>query len=122
MKRRSILVISILCLFVLAFVAIFGIRTMRVETIQNLISLNVKTGASPSEVMRFLDAQDLQHTDLFRTEFMRFGQHDYGNQDVIIATKRNTWRAALQSESIQVVFDPNNHLVRFDVFPIYTGL
>ena|SRR5258708_39620733 len=123
MKRRTLLVIS-LSLLVLAYLAVFGIRTTRIETIQNLISHNLKIGASPEAVMSFLDAQHLQHTNLFKTELMGFGKHNYGNQDVIIVTKQNTWRSAIQSESIRVVFvfDTNNQLAKFDVFPIYRGL
>ena len=124
MKRRAILLISVLFLGILAYLAIFGIRTTRIETIQNLISRNVKIGDSSENVLSFLDSQNLEHTNLFKTEFMRFGKHNYGNQDVIIATKPNTWRGVIQSESIRVVFvfDISNHLIRFDVFPMYTGL
>jgi len=122
MKRQRLLIILILCL--LAYAAIFGIRTTRVETIQNLVSQGLKMGATSEQVLSFLDIQHLQHTRLFKPDFMQFGNHNYGNQVVIVATKPNTWIGLIQRESIRIVFvfNANNQLVRFDVFPIYTGL
>jgi len=62
MKKRAILGISLLCLLVLAYLAIFGIRRTRIEALQNVVSQDLKMGASSEEVMSFLDAQRLEHS------------------------------------------------------------
>lgn len=123
MKRRAILVICLLCLLVLGYLGTFEVRRKRVETLQSLISQSVKKGASSDQVVSFLDAQRFEHSKLMRPEFMRIGSHNYGNQNVVVAIKRNTWVAILQTESIQLVFvfNESDELVRFDVFPVYTG-
>jgi len=73
--------------------------------------------------MSFLDAQHLEHSKLIRPETMRFGDHVYANENVIVGIKRNIGKTMLVTESIQFVFvfNANNQLVRSDVFPIYTG-
>ncbi len=131
MKKRAILVVSLLCMLVLAYVAIFGMRRTRagnvqnrVEILQNLVSQNLRMGASSEQVTSFLDVQHLEHSKLTKSEFMRFNSHNYANENVIVAIKRNTWVEMWQKESIQLVFvfNEKGELVRFDVFPVYTGL
>jgi hypothetical protein len=124
-KKRAALVIFWLYMLMMAYWALFGVRRTRVETVQNLVSQNLKDGESSSQVIGFLDVQHLEHSELMKHESMILGRgHDYRNQNVIVAIKRKTWVSMLQSESIQLVFvfDDNDQLVRFDVFPRYTGL
>ena len=118
-KKRAILVIFLSCLLALAFLAFFGIRRTRIEALQSLVSQNLKNGASSGEVMSFLDVQHLEHTRLSKPEFTQLG----GNQSVIAAIKRNTWIGLPQKESIHLVFvfNESHELVRFDLYPVYTG-
>jgi hypothetical protein len=124
MKKRARLVVSLLCLLILVCLAVLGVRRTRVETLHNLVSHNLGKGDSSGQVIRFLDVQHLEHSKLMRPDFMILGGHEYGGQNVIVAVKRKTWVSVLQTESIQLVFvfDANGQLVRFDIFPHYTGL
>jgi hypothetical protein len=125
MKKRTILGTSLVCLLVLGYSAIFGIRTTRIETLQSAVSQNLKQGASSAEVRSFLDAQHLDPSNLIKPQVMSYGRgHDYSNQNVVVAVRRNTWLSLLQGESIYLVFvfNDKDELVRWDVFPIYTGL
>jgi hypothetical protein len=124
MKKPTVLTVCLLLLLALSYLSIAGVRTTRIEVIQNIVSQNLKSGASSEQVMRFLDGQHLEHSRLVKPEFMRFDGHNYGNRNVIVAIKRNTRRSLLQTESIQLVFvfNDNREMLRFDVFPVYTGL
>ena len=55
---------------------------------------------------------------------MRYGSYNYSNQNVVVAVKRKTRVSLLQDEGIYLVFvfNDKDELVRWDVFPIYTGL
>jgi len=119
-KKRAILVIFLSCLLALAFVAFFGIRRTGIEALQSLVSQNLKNDASSGQVMSFLDVQHIEHTRLSKPEFTQLG----GNQNVIEAIKRNTWIGLPQKESIHIVFvfNESHELVRFDLYPVYTGL
>ncbi len=88
MKKRAILVICILCMLVVAYLAIFGVRRTRIEALKSLVSQNLKIGAYSDEVMSFLDAQHLDHSKLMRPEAMRFGGHSYKDEKVIVAIIR----------------------------------
>lgn len=123
MKKGTIVII---CsgLLVAAYLATFGIRTARVETFRNLVSKNLKVGASSDQVAAFLDSQHLEHSGMIKPTIMGLGGHDYPGENVIVAIRRGTWRNVLQTESIEFVFvfSEKRELVRFDVFPVYTGL
>jgi hypothetical protein len=122
--KRTILGISLVCLLLLGYIAFFGIRTTQIETLRSTISQNLKQGASSAQVRSFLDAQHLDPSNLMKPEVMSYGGHDFSNQNVVVAVKRNTWLSLLQSEAIYLVFvfNDRDELVRWDVFPIYTGL
>lgn len=123
-KKRTVLGIFLMCLLILISLAFFGVRRTRVGTVQGLVSQNVKTGESSRQVISFLDAQHLEHSELMKPQFMSLGGREYGNRNVIVAIKRNTWVSILQEESVQLVFvfDDNDQLVGFDVSTVYTGL
>ena len=89
-----------------------------------MVSQNLKHGASVIQVRSFLDAQHLDPSKLIKPEVMRYGYYDYSNQNVVVAVKRNTQVSFLTSEAIYLVFVFNDkgELIRWDVFPIYTGL
>ena len=123
--KRTILGISLVCLLLLGYIAFFGIRTTRIETLRSTISQNLKQGASPAQVRSFLDAQHLDPSNLIKPEVMSYGRdHNFSKQNVVVAVKRNTWQSLLQSEAIYLVFvfNDRDELVRWDVFPVYTGL
>jgi hypothetical protein len=123
--KRTILGISLVCLLVLCYYAFFGIRTARIETLQSAISQNLKQGTSSAKVRSFLDAQHLDPSNLMKPEILTYGRgRDYSNQNVVVAVKRNTRLSLLYDESIYLVFvfNDNDELIRWDVFPIYTGL
>jgi len=124
MRKKAILIISASFLVTIVYFAAFGLRTTRLVTMQKLVERNVKLGASPEDVIRFLDSQRLEHSDLIKPDFMTLGGRSYGNQNVIVAIKRHTVRALVWGEAIQLifVFDENRRLVRSDVFPRYTAI
>jgi hypothetical protein len=112
-------------LFILigAYFAHYGIRTTRPESLRNLVAQNVKIGASPEDVIKFLDEQHLEHSGMERTSKSSL-RRTYGDVPMIGAIKRRTWGSLLMYESIQIVFifDENNRLEKFDLIPVYTGL
>jgi hypothetical protein len=123
-KKRAILGFCLLWVIGLGYFAFFGIRTTRIETLRSIVSHNLKQGSSSTQVRVFLDAQHLDPSPLIKPEFMGYGRHDYSKQNVVVAVKRNTWVSLLYHEAIYLVFVFNDkgELVRWDVFPIYTGL
>ena len=130
MNKRVLLGVIVSFLLVLVCAAILALRRVpagnadkRVGALQSLVAQNLKPGVSPDQVIRFLDVQHLEHSELIKPEAMRFGSQNYANENVIAAIKRNTSISMLVSESIQLifVFNENHGLVRCDVFPIYTG-
>jgi hypothetical protein len=91
---------------------------------QSLVEKNIKIGVSPDDVIRFLDSQKLEHSPLWRPQVMFIGRHDYGKLLVINAIKRRTRQSFFTYENIELffVFNEKHELVRFDVFPVVTGL
>jgi hypothetical protein len=122
-KKKLSITLGLLIVVLAGYFATYGIRTTRPENLQRLISENVKVGASPEDVTRFLDQQGLDHSALRRTS-EGSERKIYGDVPMIGAIKRHTWRGLLMFESIQVVFifDDNNHLLKFDLHKVYTGL
>jgi hypothetical protein len=123
-KKLTVLGIVLACLL-LGYYAFFGIRTTRIETLESTISRNLKQGTSSAKVRSFLDAQHLDPSTLIKPQIMSYGRgRDYSNQNVVVAVKRNTRLSLLQGESIYLVFvfNDKDELIRWDVFPIYTGL
>ena len=123
-KKLTVLGILLACLL-LGYYAFFGIRTTRIETLESTISQNLKQGTSSAKVRSFLDAQHLDPSNLMKPQIMSYGRgRDYSNQNVVVAVKRNTRLALLYGESIYLVFvfNDKDELIRWDVFPIYTGL
>jgi hypothetical protein len=114
--------VGALCLAV--YFANYGIRTTRPASLRRLIEQNVKIGSTPDEVVRFLDDQHLDHTPLTRTDKYSKLRDSYGDVPMIGAIKRKTWRSLIMYENIQIVFvfDSNNHLVKFELIPVFTGL
>jgi hypothetical protein len=123
MVKRYILAICLVGVLAGGYLASYGIRTTRTETLRRLVAENVKIGATSDDVLRFLDEQHLDHSALTRTS-KSSERMTYGDVPMIGAIKRRTWRSLLMFGSIQIVFifDENNHLVRFDLYPVYTGL
>jgi hypothetical protein len=123
-KKRTILGIFLFCLLVVGYFALFGIQTTLIETLRNMVSQNLKQGASSAQVRSFLDAQHLDPSTLIKPEAMEYGGRNYSNQNVVVAVKRHTRVWLLQDEAIYLVFvfNDRDELVRWDVFPIYTGL
>jgi hypothetical protein len=124
-RKKVFTAIFVSCLLILAYVANFGIRTTRLDGLRRLTEQNVRIGCPPEDVIRFLDAQHLGHSEFMKPEIMHLGPgHDYANQNVIAAIKRRTWIALLSREDIQLVFvfDENRKLTRIDLVPVYTSL
>jgi hypothetical protein len=123
-KKKILLGTCLLFLLVGGYFANYGVRTTRPETLRRLVAQNVKIGDSPQEVMSFLDARHLEHSEIRRTSDYSHLREIYGDVPMIVTIKRRTWRSLLMYESIQIVFvfDDNNRLVKFDLNPVYTGL
>jgi len=124
MRKKIIVGACLLLLLVAGYFANYGIRTTRPDTLRGLIARDVKIGASPDAVMKFLDEQHLEHGPMRRTSEYPELRSAYGDVPMIGAIKRRTWRSLLMFESIQIVFifDQNGHLEKFDLHPVYTGL
>ena len=121
MKKRTIIAVWSIGNFLLLYVAIFGIRTTRVSSLQNSLNQSLKPGVSSEEVNYVLDAHGLEHSELKRIDYMSVYGHKYKDQLLILAIRRNTARALVWRESIQMVFvfEEDRHLARLDVIPIY---
>ena len=118
-------VIIALPLLLLGYFAFFGVRTTRIESLRSETAHGVSGRMSSAQVRSFLDSQHLDPSELTRPEVMVYGRgHDFSKQNVVVAVKRNTWRSLLSSEAIYLVFvfDDQDHLQRWEIFPIYTGL
>ncbi len=123
MKKNLFIGLPLVLLF--GYVALFGVRTTRIESLRSETSQGVRQGMSSAQVRSFLDGQHLDPSELIRPEVMVYGRgHDFSNQNVVVAVKRNTWRSLLSSEAIYLVFvfDNQDRLLRWEIFPIYTGL
>jgi len=116
--------ISVAAFLALACLAIFGIRTTRIQTLQRAVSQNAKIGVPASDVISFLDSRHLEHTALFHPALMNIYGHKYDNESIIVSSKSHAWQSLFQSERLEVVFvfDQDQNLIRFDLFPVYTGL
>jgi hypothetical protein len=100
MRRKVILAVT---LSVLAFGVIYvwtfgffpGKDLKRTQALRTLVAQNVRIGDSPELVIRFLDAQHLDHSTFMKPEYMLISGHDYSKQNVIAAIKRNVVRSLL---------------------------
>jgi hypothetical protein len=123
MKKKLFIGVPLVLLF--GYFALFGVRTTRIESLRSETTQGVTQGMSSAQVRSFLDARHLDPSELTRPEVMVCGRgHDFSNQNVVVAVKRNTWRSPLSSEAIYLVFvfDDQDRLQRWEIFPIYTGL
>ncbi len=105
----------------LIYFATFGKRTTSIESIQQLVQKNVRTGESPEELIHFLRDQNLDPSDLIESDRSKLGGRDYAGQKVVVAVKRYSARALLWKERIYAVFvfDGDRRLVRYDIWPRY---
>jgi hypothetical protein len=117
-------IVSLILLAGGAYFAIFGFRTTRMESLQQVVQRNITTGEAPQEVIDFLRGQSLDPSGLIKPEVVHIGGHDYGGQNIVVAVKRYSARALLWKEMIYLVFvfDGDGKLVRYDLFPVYDSL
>jgi hypothetical protein len=123
MKKKLFIALPLVLL--LGYFSLFGVRTTRIQTLRSETSQGVKQGMSSAQVRSFLDARHLDPSGLIRPGVMVYGRgHDFRNQNVVVAVRRNTWRSLLGGESIYLVFvfNDQDELVRWDIFPIYTAI
>lgn len=113
----------ILTVIFVCYFAVFGFRTIRVETIRKQVDQSVPVGASVDEVARALDVMHIEHSGVERPKLMLMGGRRYDNLLVVQAIHRNTWRSLLIREDVELifVFDDSRKLSRIDIFPIWTG-
>src|ERR1051325_278489 len=123
-RKRVISAAILLCLVLVAYFAIFGVRTTRISTLRELVSQNLKSGVSADEVDRFLTDKRIDHSKLMKLEAMTMGGHQYNGQNIIWGAKRGTAKAILWREDIELifVFSEDRKLVRYDVFPVYNSV
>ncbi len=121
--KKAILIACGLIVVVLVYLAVFGVRTTRVETIRRQVHQSVAVGASFNDVARSLDGMHIEHSELERPRMMSMGGHRYDDVLVVMAIQRNTWRSLLFREDVELifVFDETHKLNRIDIFPIWTG-
>jgi hypothetical protein len=123
-KYKIGVAVSLAILAGTAYLAIFGIRTTRIQNLQEMVERDVRTGQSPREIIDFLKRQDLNPSELMRPQVMHIGGHDCAEQNIVVAVKRNSAGALLWKEMIYLVFvfDGDDKLTRYDVFPVYRSL
>lgn len=73
----------ILTVVFVCYFAVFGFRTIRVETIRKQVDLSVPVGASVDEVARALDAMHIEHSEVERPQLMLMGGRRYDNIPVV---------------------------------------
>jgi len=124
MRKGTILGFVLLFIFSLTYLAVVGVRRTRVEQLKDTINRNVKTGASAGDIRHFLEAQALDPSPLQREPEVNYAGHKYNNLPIIIVLKRDTGRTLFVREDTYMifVFSEENKLLRFDVFPVFTGL
>jgi len=122
--KRVFLGLGISGFAALIYFGMYGLRTTSVGSLRGRIEQNVKLGSKPEAVIRFLDQQHLEHSEMFRLSEYESPHRKYGDALIIEAIKRGTWRSLLLYESIQIffVFDEGHKLIRIDLSPVYTGL
>jgi uncharacterized protein YheU (UPF0270 family) len=129
MRKRVILAVCLVCVsaYGFAYIRTFGFfpgkDLKRIQALQLVVAQNVKPGDPPERVIRFLDAQQLEHSTLEKNDFMRISGHDYGNQNVITALKRHVASSLLWDEAVEFVFvfNEKHELAKFDVMPVFTS-
>jgi hypothetical protein len=89
-KRKIFVGTCLLFLLVGGYFANYGVRTTRPETLRRLVEQNIKVGSSPDEVVSFLDAQHLEHSEMRRTSDYSDLRDVYGDASMIGAIKRRT--------------------------------
>jgi hypothetical protein len=124
MLKWTLVLICLVCISAVAYFYIFDVRTERVESLRSLVDRNVRIGASPVVTRQLLASQGLDPSPLRRDPEASYNGHKYGNSPIIVVLKRGSARNLVTREDIYVifVFNENNELVRFDVFPVFTGL
>jgi hypothetical protein len=103
---------------------LYGMRQYPQRALERTISGRVRVGASPEQVLQFLDGEHLEHGGLERLGEFDSDNRFYGlGTPVIRAIKRHTAQGLMGFQSLQVVFQFNEkaELVRFDVRPVYTA-
>ena len=128
MRRKAILAVTLgVLVFGFVYVWTFGFfpgkDRKRTQVLRTLVAQNVRVGDSPDLVIRFLDAQGLDHSTLMKPEYMLISGHDYAKQNVIAAIKRHVARSLMWDEALQIVFvfNEKHELTKFDVMPVYTS-
>ncbi|HEY6387877.1 MAG TPA: hypothetical protein VIX91_19540 [Candidatus Acidoferrum sp.] len=74
----------------LAYFAMFGLRTTRIETIRRKVNERSSIGASLDDVIRFLDSEHLAHSTLMGPEVMYMNRQHYDGMLVVWAGKKGT--------------------------------
>jgi hypothetical protein len=98
-------------------------KSAPVDSLKSDVADHLRLGASPEDVMHFLDARKVEHSELQRPEAMSIEGRNYVNQPVVVGIERDAWKSPVESESIQLVFvfDEDQKLIRSDIFPIDTS-
>jgi hypothetical protein len=129
MRKSVILAVFLVSAFAFGF---YYLRTFgffpgkdlkRIQALQTLVAQSVNVGDPPNRVIRFLDDHHLEHSTLMEHESMRISGHDYDNQNVITALKRDVASSLLWDEAVEFVFvfNEKHELTKFDVMPVYTA-
>ena len=134
-KRRRVTILAaflvglVLCASLLLFSPLsrpllYGMRQSPQRELSKSIAHNVAVGVTPDEVIRFLDAAQMEHGSYERLTEFDFDTRYYPiGTPIIRAMKRRTAVGLIGFQSLQVVFafDERGQLSRLDVRPIYTA-
>ena len=117
--RNLLIVFAFIALAAVDYYAFVGIRTTRPEQLRSVVARDLKPGASPDEVIQFLNSHGLHHSPVQHA----IEKDARGNQTVdgpiVVGVQERSARGLFWVESLQVVFvfDHQDKLLRFNVRP-----
>ena len=103
--------IAVLTCLVIGFVLIHGIHRVDPKRVEAEIALNVPVGADINSVIRFLDSQNIRHTD-YLPKYHR----------IYAEIKRSTVGLIVGHIHIEFNFDENGKLVSHEVKELFDFL
>jgi hypothetical protein len=133
MQKNSVIIGALVMAFIVALMLVppstqrrllYGMRQTPERELQREIAKNVQTGATPQQVLHFLDAEHLEHGSLERLTQDDSDKRYYSvGTPMIRAIKRHTASAVFGFQSLRIifVFTDQHELDRFDIRPVYTA-
>ncbi len=91
------------------------------EDMRKLVGANLPVGSSKSEVARFLDSRKISHSDI--QEHNEFDEeHRWVKFRIMTASIRSNHLWSKSQVYMVFYFDESDHLTKYDVKNVHTGL